>query len=137
MDKGTASLIKGYIEKAQEKLKSAKDLFENSDWNDCVSRAYYCVFHTTQAILLTEGLSADTHRGLLNLFGLHFIKTGKLNKKFGKILSNLKDNRENGDYEVFSVVDKEIAERSIKEAEEFLQEAQQFLKEYLNYSPNF
>lgn len=128
MDKKIVDLIKGYLEVAKEKLKSARDLLNAGDWSDCVSRAYYCVFHTGQALLLTEGLSADTHKGLRNLFGLHFVKTGKFDKRFGRILSNLKDDRENSDYELFSGIDQEIAEESVKKAEEFLKEAERYLE---------
>lgn len=131
MDKKIKSLLNGHIEKAAEKLKAAKVLFENSDYDDATSRAYYCCFHAAQAVLLTEGLSADTHQGLLNLFGLHFVKTGKFDDRFGKILSNLKDDRENGDYEIYSAIDEETAKRAIDEAKEFLKEAKRHLAKYL------
>ncbi|MFH0796592.1 MAG: HEPN domain-containing protein [Candidatus Omnitrophota bacterium] len=131
MDKGTLYLIEGYLERAREKLKSAVDLLKANDWDDCVSRAYYCAFHATQALLLSEGLSADTHQGIRNLFGLYFVKTGKFDKRFARILSNLKDDRENGDYEIFSAIDKESAEESLKKAGEFLEKAEQYLKKYL------
>jgi len=131
MDKKTIDLIKMCLERAREKLKSANDLLKAGDWSDCVSRAYYCVFHTTQAILSSEGLSANTHQGLLNLFGLYFVKTGKFDKKFAKIIHNLKDDRENGDYEIYSVIDAEVAEVAVKEAEQFLKEAERYLKKYL------
>ena len=94
MDKETSSLIKGYIEKAKDKLKIAASLLDDGAYDDAVSRAYYAAFHATSAVLLTEGLSTDTHRGLINLFGLHFIKTNKIGKKYGRYLSNLKDDRE-------------------------------------------
>ena len=69
---------------------------------------------------------------MLNLFGMYFIKSGKLDKKFARMLKNLKDDRENGDYEVFSTIDEEIAEQTIGEAKEFLKAARQHLKKYTN-----
>lgn len=131
MDKKTTDLIRGYLERSKEKFKSAKDLFAAKDWSDCVSRAYYCAFHSAQAVLLSEGLQASTHRGVLNLFGMYFVNKGKLDKRFAKILKNLKDDRENGDYEVFSVIDKETAQEALKEAAEFLSGAQEYLKRYI------
>jgi len=59
---------------------------------------------------------------------LDFVKTGKFDKRFGRILSNLKDDRENSDYELFSGIDQEIAEESVKKAEEFLKEAERYLE---------
>ena len=131
MDKKTVSLIRGYLNKAQEKLTVAETLLKLKDYEDAVSRAYYSVFHAAQAVLLTEGLSSNTHQGLVSLFGLHFVKSGKLEKKFGKFLVELKDDRERSDYEIYSTIDKETATQSIREAREFLEGIQQFLKKYL------
>lgn len=86
MDKKTASLVEGYLEKAKAKLRVAEGLLKNKDYEDAVSRAYYSAFHAAQAVLLTEGLTATTHQGLVNLFGLHLVKTGKFEKKYGKYL---------------------------------------------------
>ena len=131
MDRETIDLIQGYLTRAKEKLKSAKDLFLAEDWSDCVSRAYYCAFHCVQALLLSEGLQATSHQGALNLFGMYFVKNGKFDKRFAKILKNLKDDRENGDYEVFSVIDQETAEETLKEAEEFSKAIRHYLEKYL------
>lgn len=128
MDKKTVSLIKGYMDKAKKKLEVAKKLLREKEYEDAVSRAYYAVFHAAQAVLLTEGLSAGTHQGVVTLFGLHFIKTGRIDKKFGRFLTNLKDDRENGDYGLFSVIDEETAVESIDEADKFIKEMQRYLK---------
>ena len=131
MDKQTEALLQGYVEKSKGKLQVAQKLLKGGDLDDAVSRAYYCVFHAAQAVLLTEGLSAETHQGLVNLFGLHLVKTGKFEKRFGKYLANLKDDRESGDYEVYSVIDRETAEQAVREAGEFLQATETYLKGFL------
>ena len=107
-------------------------LLKNGKFEDAASRAYYSAFHAAQAVLLTEGLTATTHRGLLNLFGLHFTKTNKINAKFGKLLSNLKDDREHSDYEIYSFIDEETAKNAVQEARLFHQEMKTFLKQYLS-----
>ena len=127
MEQAIRELIKGYIEKAEKKLQVAKKLFKSEDYEDAVSRAYYAVYHATQALLLSEGERADTHKGVVTLFGLLFVKTGKFKKNLGKYLSNLKDDRESSDYEVFSYIDQETAETAVREAEEFLRESKEYL----------
>jgi uncharacterized protein (UPF0332 family) len=67
LDKETKGLILAYMDKAKEKLQTAQDLLDEGANDDAVSRAYYAAFHAATAVLLTEGLTADTHRGLLNL----------------------------------------------------------------------
>ncbi len=71
-----------------------------------------------------------THHGVVTLFGLHFVRTGKFDKRFGRYLANLKDERENSDYEIFSVIDEEVAEEATKEAGEFFEETKRYLKKY-------
>lgn len=127
MEPAIKELIKAYIEKADKKLEVSKKLLKAEEYEDAVSRAYYAVYHATQALLLSEGEKAETHKGVITLFGLLFIKTGKLKKDLGKYLANLKDDRESGDYEVFSYVDKETAEVAIEEATEFLKESKKYL----------
>lgn len=128
MESTTKILIGGYLGKAGKKLEVAKGLFNSGDYEDAVSRAYYAVYHMTQALLLTEGEKAETHKGVVALFGLLFVKTGKFSRNLGKYLANLKDDSESGDYEVFSYIDRETAETAIKEAEEFLKEGKAYLR---------
>ena len=128
MDSTTKELIKGYLQKADRKLEVAERLFKSGDYDDSISRAYYAVFHAAQALLLTEGQRGVTHKGALTLFGLLFVKTGKFNKNLGRYLANLKDDRESGDYEIFSYIDKETANTGIDEAKEFIDEAKSYLK---------
>ncbi len=120
--------MKGYLEKADRKLEVAEKLLISGDYDDSVSRAYYSVYHAAQALLLTEGQRAESHKGVVTLFGLLFVKTGKFQKDLGKHLANLKDDRESGDYEVFSYIDKETAEAAIGEARDFLKESKTYLK---------
>ncbi len=114
-----------------QKMAVAEKLYNSKDYEDAVSRAYYAAYHATQALLLTEGEQAKTHKGAVTLFGLFFVKTGKFKKNIGKYLANLKDDRESGDYEVFSYIDEETAKIAMNEAKEFLKEAQLYLKTFI------
>lgn len=123
MEATVKKIINGYLEKAGKKLEVAEKLFDSGDYEDAVSRAYYAVFHATQGLLLTEGEKAQTHKGVITLFSLLFVKTGKFKKELLKYLANLKDERESGDYEIFSYTDRETAKIAIMEATEFLAES--------------
>lgn len=61
------------------------------------------------------------------LFGLLLVKTGKLDKKWGKFLSNLKDDREAGDYDALSYLDEDTARRAVHGAEAFVEAVEQYL----------
>ena len=127
MDSATRALIGSYLAKARDKARVARELRDRGDWDDAVSRAYYGAFHAAQAALLTEGQRADPHRGVVVLFGLLLVKTGKLDRRWGKFLANLKDDREAGGYDPLSYVDEETAARAVTEAEEFVAAVAQYL----------
>lgn len=128
MDKPNKDLLEGYLDASKDKLDSARILYENKKFADAVSRAYYAVFHCAQALLLSIGVKAISHAGVRQLFGLHFIKKGVLDKKLGKYLKNLKDERENGDYGIFTLIDREDAQKAIAEAKEFIEGTESYLK---------
>jgi hypothetical protein len=46
-------------------------------------------------------------------------------------LNNLKDDRESGDYDVFSGLDRADAEHAVQEAREFLAEAERYLQPFV------
>lgn len=127
MDKAQQELMRGYLAKARDKARVARELFAKGDWDDAVSRAYYAAFHAAQAALLTEGQRGDTHKGLVILFGLLLVKTGKFDKKWGKFLANLKDDREAGDYDALSYIDEETARRAVQEAEQFVAGVERYI----------
>ncbi|MCB2197504.1 MAG: HEPN domain-containing protein [Bacteroidetes bacterium] len=91
--------VKNRIETAYKTFKAAKVLSENGFWNSAVNRLYYSVFYAVNAILVQNEIIAQSHSGVKSQFSLHFIKTGKLEKKYGKLLAELYDWRQKGDYE--------------------------------------
>jgi hypothetical protein len=127
LDRAQRELIRGYLEKAKSKVRVAGDLLAKGEWDDAVSRAYYAAFHAAQAVLLTEGQRGDTRKGVVTLFGMLLVKPGKFDRKWGKMLSNLKDDREAGDYEALSYVDEETARRAVQEATEFVKQVEGYL----------
>ena len=68
------------------------------DYDSCVSRCYYAMFFMAEAALFTKNLSASSHKGVISLFGEHFIKTGIFDRDLGKALNDAYDKRLIGDY---------------------------------------
>ncbi|MGO9308815.1 MAG: HEPN domain-containing protein [Spirochaetia bacterium] len=128
MDSTTKDLIRAYLEKAEQKLAVARRLLASGDFDDSVSRAYYAAFHAVRALLLTAGQNPATHHGAVTLFNLFFIKTGKFERELGRFFTNLKDDRETADYELFANVDLALAETAIGEAVRLLEDATTYLR---------
>lgn len=132
MKESVREMIKSQIEKSKEKLNAAKTLCREGFADDAISRAYYSMFHAVSAVLLSKDITVDSHSALKTMFGLYFIKTGEIDKKYGRWLNRLKDDRENGDYDIFTGFEAEDAKAAVKDAENFLNEMKRLLKDNFN-----
>ncbi len=88
--------IRKHLELAQRRIRSAEILFKEKEYRDAVSRAYYAFFDAASALLLTEGLVAKTHAGLITLFGIHFVKKGKIEPEFARFFQKSKRSKREG-----------------------------------------
>jgi len=105
------------IDRAYEALEDAKLLAENERWNTAVNRLYYASFYAVIALLIKNGIETQTHDGVRTQFGLQFVKTGIIDKKFGKLFSKLFDYRLKGDYGDLFDFDKDIVEPLFEDVE--------------------
>lgn len=87
------------IESAYKTLDAARVLAENGFWNSAVNRLYYALFYAVNALLVLNEIQTKSHSATKSQFSLHFVKTGKFDKKYGRLLSELFDWRQKGDYE--------------------------------------
>ncbi len=87
------------IESAHKTFEAAKVLAENEFWNSAVNRLYYSLFYAVNALLVLNEIQTKSHSATKTQFSLYFVKTGKFDKKYGKLLSELFDWRQKGDYE--------------------------------------
>ncbi len=120
--------IEDLLKKAKRYLRSAEVLLSDGDCDSCVSRCYYAMFFTAEAVLLTKGLKASSHKSVISLFGKHLIKTGIFKKDLGKSLNDAYDMRLAGDYGTGSIVTDEEAESMLKTAKNFVDELKNYLE---------
>jgi uncharacterized protein (UPF0332 family) len=67
------------------------------------------MFFMAEAMLLTKNLSASSHKGVITLFGEHFVKTGIFERSLGRDLSDAYDKRLIGDHGIgFILTEKEL-----------------------------
>jgi uncharacterized protein (UPF0332 family) len=119
--------LKDLIEKAERLLHTAEFVLGIGDYDSCASRGYYAMFFMAEAALLTQQLTASSHRGVISLFGKHFVKTGVFEKHFGNTLSLAYRQRIIGDYRVDRRVTKEEAEELLEAAQGFVQKVKEYL----------
>ena len=102
--------VKYRIESAYKTMDAAKVLAKNGFWNSAVNRLYYSAYFAVNALLVQNEIYTQSHAGTKNQFSLLFIKTKKIDIKYGKLFSELFDWRQKGDYENLFEYDAESVE---------------------------
>jgi len=64
---------------------------------------------------------------MISLFNQHFVKTGIVSKKLGRMLLKGKDLRQDGDYKDFVEVSTEEAKKQYKDAQKFIKQIEEVL----------
>ena len=86
------------IERAYTALEQAKLNLKFNCLEVMANRLYYAAYYVVSALLIANKIPAHSHEGNVTQFGLHFVKTGKVDREEGKLLSHLLTMRLKGDY---------------------------------------
>jgi uncharacterized protein (UPF0332 family) len=121
-------LVTYRINRAFETLNEADKMIENQFWNASVNRIYYACFYAVSGLLLKKGIDTSTHKGIRQMFGLHYVQPGLIAKEYGRFFSDLYDRRQTGDYDDFVTTDEETAARLFLLANEFIREIDSLIK---------
>ena len=92
-------LVSYRITRARETFNEVNLHIENKLWNTAINRLYYACYYAVTALLVNNDIKAQTHAGVRQMFGLHFVKSGIVDIELGKFFSELFDMRQTGDYE--------------------------------------
>ena len=106
--------------RGDEALRAAEELVRLELSNDAISRAYYAAYHWARALLYTKGLESKTHRGVIQLLGLHFVREGMLAEEAVHLLGQLADNREASDYSASVRFTEDESRQAIESAKRFI-----------------
>ncbi|MBN2182696.1 MAG: HEPN domain-containing protein [Sedimentisphaerales bacterium] len=120
--------VRDLIDKTEKFMITAEKALGIEDYDSCVSRCYYAMFFMAEAALLTQGLTAHSHKGVISKFGEHFIKPKILERELGKALNDAYDKRIIGDYGVGFTVTKEQAKDLLETARDFVGKLKDFLR---------
>ena len=86
------------IERANTALEQAKLNLQMNCLEVTANRLYYAASYAVSALLIANKIPAHSHEGNVTQFGLHFVKTGIVDREDGKLLSHLLTMRIKGDY---------------------------------------
>jgi len=114
-------LIQYRLDRARETFEEALLMQREEHWNTCANRLYYACFYAVRALLTRNELSSSKHTGVKALFNQHFVKTGQVSRKNGKLYNQLFEDRQEGDYVDFVLFDRETVEPWIPQVEQFIE----------------
>ena len=95
------------LEKAQNTFSDMEYCIQGKKWESAANRLYYSLFHAMLALLISDGHNVKSHRGVMALFGEHYVKSGIFSKEDGALFSDLVIMRDNADYNCFFDADEE------------------------------
>lgn len=117
------------LTKAKETMNEINLHLANELWNTAVNRLYYACFYAVSALLLSRDIQARTHSGVRQMFGLHFIKSGLIDKELGKFYTDLFDKRQTSDYDDYVEITKEEVIDFISPANQLISKIENLINE--------
>lgn len=85
------------------------------------------MYYSTQALLQTKNVASRTHKGTIQQFGLHFVKSGEFSADLVKGLSNNYDLRQLSDYDEAAVLNQAQADNALAASSEFVRQVRGYL----------
>jgi len=97
-DDNRRDIVSYRIERAYTALEQAKLNLKMNCLEVTANRLYYAAYYVVSALLIANKIVAHSHEGNVTQFGLQFVKTGRVDREDGKLLSHLLTMRLKGDY---------------------------------------
>ena len=126
-DQERKELVQYRIGRAKDTLKEIDLHISNELWSTAINRLYYACYYAVIALLVNNEIKAQTHAGVRQMFGLHFIKNGLISKELGKFYTDIFDKRQTGDYDDFVNFSKDEVLSMIDPAHQLIYEIDKLL----------
>jgi len=123
------ALVAIRLQRAKETMLEVKSTMELGYWRLAANRLYYACYYAAVALLIKNGITAHTHSGVINQFGLHFVSKGLIDNEEGKFFKQLFNLRQSGDYDDWFYIDEEDILPLVELAENFITEIEKLINE--------
>jgi uncharacterized protein (UPF0332 family) len=118
------ALVTLRLEKAKEAMSEAIDIIELGHWRVVANRLYYACFYAASALLIQKEITAHTHSGVINQFGLHYVEKGLISREQNKLYGRLFSLRQTGDYDDWVVLKKNDVIHLVEPVQKFIEEVE-------------
>ncbi len=101
-EKDKTLLVTLQLEKAHRFLSQADEMYSLKHWDLAANRYYYACYHAVQGLFIAKNIpTAKKHASVVNLFSLHFVKSGLVETRLGSFLARMMQLRQKADYNCF------------------------------------
>ena len=121
-------LIKYRLEQARDTIDVVDLLIRNDKLSSAINRIYYGMFYSLLALALQFNFETSKHQQLIGWFNKEFIRTGLIEKEFGRILRDAFENRTSGDYDSFVIFDHTEVELLFTDMKSFIEQIEVFIR---------
>ena len=104
-DEERNALVEYRIERAYATWEETREIISHRLWYAAANRMYYTCYYLTSALLISHGINANSHTGVIRMLGMHFISKGLLSHDMGHLYSRLFEMRQTGDYDDWITLD--------------------------------
>lgn len=118
-----------YIEHARHMLQVAAHNLADGFYGSAINRAYYAIFYSANALLVTQGIARSKHSGVIAAFRQRFVKSGLIEAKYSDVYGRVMENRHVSDYEIELPVEPQVAEDDLRDAQHFVERVEQHLQQ--------
>jgi len=87
------------LNRAEEDLKSAEELFKEGHYRGANNRAYYAIFHSMRAALALKSVDSSKHSGVIAEFRRIYIKEGVVPVELSQMIRSAFTIRNASDYD--------------------------------------
>jgi uncharacterized protein (UPF0332 family) len=113
-------VIRLRLKNADEAHADAVALLDRGSLRGAANRAYYAVFHAISALALAEEKVFCKHQGVISFFHSECVRTGRFDKRFGRIVQQAFEDRAEADYEDDVSLDGTVLRVRIDEVRELI-----------------
>jgi len=121
------ALVAYRIQHAKDTFSEIRIISENGFYNTAVNRMYYACYYMVIALLANNNIASQTHAGVKQMLGLHFVTTKKLDPEFARFYSQMFNYRVSGDYDDFIAFNSEMVEELLPQAKLFIDEIKKLI----------
>lgn len=115
------------LRRALATLKEVEVVSSAKLWNLTVNRLYYAAYYACTAYLISIGIEASTHAGVIQMVGLHLARENKISKEQNHLLKKLFNMRRTGDYDDMQDWEEEEVMPLIAQTKSFIDTIASFL----------